>query len=192
MRRAADACTTLRIALAPLFTWAIVQAHADPSLLPLFIYSVAAASDFADGRLARASGSASVGGRLFDHGADVVFLFPALFALAVLGRVSLWLPCAAALAFFLYALDGWRRGGGLGSIALLPSQCGAVGGVLNYVVAGGAAVALALGATPLDRLVAAAALVTAAANLVAAAERVPALLRPRVIDPTLTSRIGRP
>lgn len=191
MPRAADACTTLRIALAPLFGWAVVHAHAEPSLLPMAIYVVAAASDFADGRLARASGSASVRGRLFDHGADAIFLFPTLFALAALGRTSFLLPSAAVVAFLLYTLDGWRRGGSRGSITLLPSQCGAVGGVLNYVVAGAATVSLALGPTPLDRLVYVAALLTAVANLAAAAERVPALfrLRPSAAR-TLTSRIG--
>jgi len=193
VRRAADVCTTLRIALAPLFAWAVMRAHDEVSLLPLIIYAVAAASDFVDGRLARATGSASIRGRLFDHGADALFLFPTLIVLAGLGRVSFVLPCAAMVAFALYTLDGWRRGGSAGAIALLPSQWGALGGVSNYVVAGGAAVALALGPTALDGVVFVAALLTAGANLVAAGERVPALWRWwGDVERTLTSRIERP
>ncbi len=193
MRRAADACTTLRIVLAPLFIWAVVYAHDAPSLLPLIVYVVAAASDFADGRLARATGSASIRGRLFDHGADAFFLFPTLIALAWLDRLSFLLPCAAMVSFALYTLDGFRRGRSRGSIALLPSQWGAVGGVLNYVVAGAAAVTLALGPTAFDRIVHVAGLLTAIANLGAAAERIPALWRWRgSLDRALTSRSGRP
>jgi phosphatidylglycerophosphate synthase len=166
VRRAADACTLLRLALAPVFTWAILVAHTAPSPLPLAVYALAALTDFADGRLARAAGSASTRGRLFDHGADAVFLFPGLFALAALGRVTLALPSAATVAFALYVTDGVRRGGGR-AVALAPSQWGAVAGVLNYAVAGAGAVALALGPTSLDTFVAGGAVLVAFTNVAA-------------------------
>lgn len=172
MRRAADLCTWLRVALAAPFAWAVFAADGAPALLPLAIYAAAAASDFADGRLARAVGTASARGRLFDHGADALFLFPALIVMAALGRVPVLLPAAATVAFGLYLADGRRRGTAGASLELAPSQVGAVAGVANYVVAGVVAATLWLGPSRLDGAVWTAALVVALANAAAVVERV--------------------
>jgi phosphatidylglycerophosphate synthase len=138
---AASACTLARIALAPLFAWSV--AAVEPSLLPAVIVIAGVATDFVDGRLARAAGRASRLGRLFDHGADAVFLVPALAVLATRGRVPMLLPIAATIAFALYVIDGWRRGGGLGRVDLTSSPVGAAAGVLNYAIAAVAAATLA-------------------------------------------------
>jgi phosphatidylglycerophosphate synthase len=175
-KAAADLCTLARLALAPVFAWTAAGAAGSPSPVPLLVYGVAAVTDVLDGRLARAGGTDSRAGRLFDHGADAAFLFPALAVLAAAGRVPALLPLAASLAFALYLLDGWRRGGGLAAIDLLPSDFGAAAGVLNYAVAGFAAGALWLGATPLDPALRVAALVATAVNLAAVVERVHLLL----------------
>jgi phosphatidylglycerophosphate synthase len=183
MSAAADLCTLLRVLLAPLFAYELAAAETVPSVLPLAICALALLSDIADGRLARAGGRVSPAGRLFDHGADVLFLFPALGVLARAGRVPALLPCAAAIAFGLYCGDGWRRGGALRTIALAPSRSGTAAGIANYAVAGAAAGALWLGTSPLDRAVYAAALAAGALNAAAALERVQVLLQSAPVWP---------
>jgi phosphatidylglycerophosphate synthase len=171
VRRAADLCTWFRIALAPLFAWTVAEAHAAPSPWPLAIFAAAALSDFADGRLARAGGRVAPGGRLFDHGADALFLFPALIVLAAFGRVPTLLPVAATVAFTLYVADGWRRRGAPGPIELVPSQVGAFAGVLNYAVSGLAAGTLWMGPSVLDPVTRLTALAVALVNAWAIVER---------------------
>jgi len=183
---AAHLCTLLRVLLAPIFAWTIGAPL--PGATPLVLYVTAVVSDVADGRLARASGRASPRGRLFDHAADVVFLLPALVVLGRAARVPFVLPCAVALAFGLYCVDGWRRGRDSRTISLVPSRSGTAAGVANYAVAGLAAIADWHRSSPLDGIVYAAALAAVAVNLAAALERVQSLLRseasPRTIAPS--------
>jgi hypothetical protein len=75
------------------------------------------------------------------------------------------------VAFSLYLLDGWRQGGGIRTLALVPSRFGALAGVGNYVVAGLAALALAHGPGRLDAVVQSAGSVTALLNVLAILER---------------------
>jgi phosphatidylglycerophosphate synthase len=173
---AADACTGLRILLAPVFAWMLVHAGAH-GVVPVLICLVAIVSDFADGRLARASGHASDARRIFDHGADILFLLPALTVLAWSRVLPSLLPGAAALAFALYLVDGRRRGRG-GGFDLAPSRSGAAAGVANYAVALLASAACWLEAAPLARMAYAAGIAAAALNLAAALERVQALAVP--------------
>jgi phosphatidylglycerophosphate synthase len=178
MKHAADLCTALRVLLAPVLAWQLGLPRADAGLVPLAVYLIAAATDAADGRLARAAGTASQRGRVFDHGADALLLFPSLFVLAGRDRVPLALPIAAVAAFALYFLDGWRRGGSLAAIDLSSSRSGALGGVLNYAVVGAAAVAGVLAVRALDQVIYAAAFAAAAVNTAAAFERVQLLVTP--------------
>lgn len=175
MKRAANFCTALRVALAPLLAWQLGLPRAQAGWIPFAIYVVAAGTDYADGVLARAAGTASRRGRVFDHCADALLLFPSFLVLAAEGRVPFALPCAATTAFGLYVLDGWRRGGSLAALELTGSRTGAVGGVLNYVVAGAAAATTA-GSGSLDAVLYAAALGVAAVNGAAALERAVALV----------------
>ncbi len=171
MSLAADLCTGLRILLSPLFAWTLALAVSATSAWPLAICLVAMLTDLADGRLARAGGRPRPSGRLFDHGADALFLFPGLAVLACAGRLPVVLPIAAVVAFSLYLADGWWRGRSEGRVLLEPSRSGAAAGVANYTVAAGAAGALWIGAGALDRIVYAAALAAAALNLAAAFDR---------------------
>jgi phosphatidylglycerophosphate synthase len=178
MRYAADACTTLRVLIAPLLAWQLGLPRAAAGATPLLLYGLAAASDWLDGRLARATGSASRGGRVFDHGADGLVLFPAFVVLACGGRVPTVLPIAAVTAFALYLLHGCLRGGSWRAIELTGSRSGALGGVLNYVVVGAACAAVWLDAPRLDAAIHAAGYAVAAVNLAAAFERVPLVVTP--------------
>jgi phosphatidylglycerophosphate synthase len=177
MKIAADLCTLLRVLLAPLFAWILATAQ-PPSVAPLLVCLTAIASDFVDGRLARAGGSTRPLGRLFDHGADILFLLPGLVVLAGVDRLPTALPWAAGVAFALYCGDGWRRGGSLRAIDLAPSQSGKAAGIANYAVAVAAAGAFWIGPGRFDAGIYAAALGAAALNVAAALERVQALLRP--------------
>jgi phosphatidylglycerophosphate synthase len=176
MKRAADLCTGLRIVLAPVLAWQLALPRAEAGFGPFIVFLIGAATDAVDGRLARAAGTASARGRLFDHGADALLLFPAFAVLAYAGRLPLVLPIAATIAFALYVVDGLRRGGRLGAIELTASRSGALGGVLNYLIAGAAAAAAGLDLAPLDQALYAAAFAIAAVNAVAALERVGDLL----------------
>lgn len=176
MKRAADLCTALRVVLAPLLAWQLGLPRGQAGWIPFAIYVVAAGTDYADGVLARAAGTASRRGRVFDHCADALLLFPSFLVLAAEGRVPFALPYAAMTAFGLYVLDGRRRGGSLAALELTGSRTGAVGGVLNYVVAGAAAATTGLGGGLVDGVLYATALGVAAVNGAAACERSVALV----------------
>jgi phosphatidylglycerophosphate synthase len=178
MSVAADACTLLRIVLAPLFAWVVAGRGAAGSAVPFVICVVAVASDFADGRLARAGGRTSEARRIFDHGADILFLLPGLIVLAHAGRVPRLLPWAAGIAFALYVVDGLRRGGAQ-RVDLAPSRCGAAAGVANYAVALFATAGLWLGLGVLDGIAHGAGLAAAALNVAAAIDRLQTLAAPR-------------
>jgi phosphatidylglycerophosphate synthase len=178
MKRAADLCTGLRILLAPLLAWQLGLPRDQGAAAAFWTFVIAAATDYADGALARASGTASRQGRVFDHVADALLLFPAFLVLAGEGRIPIVLPLAAMASFGLYVLDGWRRGGSLGTIDLGGSRSGAIGGVLNYVIAAAAVAAGVLDARELDQAIYAAAFAVAAVNAASAFERAPLLLMP--------------
>jgi phosphatidylglycerophosphate synthase len=185
MKRAADLCTGLRVVLAPVLAWQLALPRDRAGFVPLIVFLIGAATDAVDGMLARAAGTASSRGRLFDHGADALLLFPAFAVLVQAGKLPLALPVAATIAFALYLVDGWRRGrrgdgwrrgGGLGAIELTASRSGALGGVLNYLLAGAAAAAVGLDVAALDQALYAAAFAIAAVNAAAAFERIGDLL----------------
>lgn len=171
MRHVADLCTALRVLLAPVLAWLFYLPRERAGLVTFVVYVVAAGTDYLDGTLARAAGTASRRGRVFDHGADALLLFPTFWVLAIRGRWSVLLPLAATTAFSLYLIDGWRRGGSLNAIELTSSRSGALGGVLNYVLAGMAAAAVFIDADTVDHTIYAVAFVVAAVNAWAALER---------------------
>jgi phosphatidylglycerophosphate synthase len=183
MRYVADLCTALRVLIAPFLAWQLGLPRTAAGMTPLLLYALAAASDWLDGRLARATGSASQRGRVFDHGADGLVLFPAFAVLAFHGRVPAILPIAAMTAFALYLLHGYQRGGSWRTIELTASRSGAVGGVLNYVIVGAACAAVWLDAAPLDGAIRAAGYAVAAVNLAAALERLPLVVTPARASP---------
>jgi len=168
------------------FAWTLATAG-DGAVTPFVVCLTAVVTDFLDGRLARASGRASDARRIFDHGADILFLLPGLTTLAWARRVPTLLPAAAALAFALYAADGWRRARGAG-LDLQPSRAGAAAGVANYAVAMLASGALWLRVGALARLAYGAGLAAAALNLAAAIDR---MRQPRPTAPGMSSRVAR-
>ena len=78
-----------------------------PALVTLLLIFVAIATDYFDGIVARARGTASSGGMLFDHGTDFVFVTTSLAGAALAGLVHWLLPVAIVIAFTQYVLDSY-------------------------------------------------------------------------------------
>ncbi|HEY8152833.1 MAG TPA: CDP-alcohol phosphatidyltransferase family protein [Myxococcota bacterium] len=123
----ADALTLLRLLAVPLFVLAVREgAHG----LAASIFALAAATDFADGRVARARGQTSDRGAFFDHAVDAVFVSAGAAALASVGALPWPLAPLIAFAFLQYALDSkLMRSRGLRASAL-----GRWNGIAYYVI----------------------------------------------------------
>lgn len=89
----------------------VVLAIAEPDLFGSWALStmivIAIASDYFDGKVARALHTASSRGMLFDHGTDFIFVTSALFALSSIGLSSILLPLLIVVAFSQYVLDSY-------------------------------------------------------------------------------------
>jgi phosphatidylglycerophosphate synthase len=94
--------TSLRLIAAPFFYWLIVSQVWWAACL---IFWLAVASDFVDGRLARARGETSAFGGLLDHGSDASFVTLGQSALVAAGWAPLLLPILIVAAFVQYVFD---------------------------------------------------------------------------------------
>lgn len=87
------------------------MAFADPSgwapLWPVALLTIAILTDRYDGRVARALGSASPGGQVFDHATDALFLVASLGGCVVSGTAPLLLPILIVVAFTQYVVDSF-------------------------------------------------------------------------------------
>ncbi len=103
----ANLLTAVRLILLIPVSWSL----ADPALLPayvlLLLIVIAIASDYYDGIVARATGTASANGMLFDHGTDFLFVTSGLGGLAYAGLLHPLLPILIAIAFSQYVLDSY-------------------------------------------------------------------------------------
>jgi phosphatidylglycerophosphate synthase len=102
----ANLLTALRLLLVAPMAWSITSEHS-PSYLLLLIVIIAIASDYFDGKVARALNTASPRGMLFDHGTDFVFVTSSAVVLAYAGLISALLPALITLAFSQYVLDSY-------------------------------------------------------------------------------------
>ncbi len=102
----ANLLTALRLLLILPMVWCIVSEQA-PNYLLLPIVLLAIASDFFDGKIARALNTASANGMLFDHGSDFIFVTISVSALAYIGLSSPFLPILIIVAFSQYVLDSY-------------------------------------------------------------------------------------
>ena len=132
----ANVLTGSRVVMAPLCALACWR---EQWLLAAVIFTLAALTDFYDGRLARAQGQSSNWGGLFDHATDAWFVVITLGTLATSGRVSVWLAPAIVAAFVQYTLDSRALSGA----RLRANWLGRTNGVAYYVLAG-IAIGLAL------------------------------------------------
>lgn len=103
---------------------------AGASYLPALFVALAIATDYSDGIVARARGTASSAGMLFDHASDFLFVTASLAGASAPGAVPLVLPILIAFAFTQYVLDSYflhRRK------ALRMSRLGRWNGILYFV-----------------------------------------------------------
>ena len=97
--------TGFRLVLAVPAALAFAQPRFMAPWLLLVIMTVAIATDFLDGSLARRTQTASAGGQLFDHTTDFLFVTSGLAGAAVAGQVTVALPVLIVVAFSQYVLD---------------------------------------------------------------------------------------
>ena len=101
----ANLLTSLRLLLA----FPAAAAIAVETLLPPFALAgmmlAAIATDYLDGKAARARGAASAAGQLFDHATDCLFVTAGLAGAAMAGLAPWLLPPLVAGAFLQYVLD---------------------------------------------------------------------------------------
>ena len=103
----ASLLTAIRLLLTLPVAWSMAVADLLPALLLLLLLLLAVTTDYFDGIVARANGTASPGGRLFDHGTDCLFVASGLAGAAWAGLLPWLLPLLITVAFSQYVLDSW-------------------------------------------------------------------------------------
>ena len=103
----ANFLTAIRLVLALPLAWSMAVPEFLPGLAMLAILIVAVLSDYYDGIVARATGTASPGGMLFDHGTDFLFVTSSLAGAAAIGIIHWILPALIVVAFSQYVLDSY-------------------------------------------------------------------------------------
>jgi CDP-diacylglycerol--glycerol-3-phosphate 3-phosphatidyltransferase/cardiolipin synthase len=96
-----------RMAAAPLLHDLIVSGRFRDAAILL---GCAAASDLADGALARRLGAVMRAGAWIDVTADFTFVATGLVALAAVGATPAWVPLLAGLMFAQFVVTSWRGG----------------------------------------------------------------------------------
>ena len=99
--------TGLRLALALPLAISFARSDFLNAGLVAALLTVAIASDYFDGVVARRQGTASARGQLFDHATDCLFVTACLAGAALAGSVPPVLPVLVALAFSQYVLDSY-------------------------------------------------------------------------------------
>jgi len=129
-KRAANLLSASRFFLAGLWVAAYASGNRRPALLgPIAL--AAAATDFADGRLARRTCSGDPFGRWLDAVADLVFVLTAISCESSAGAIPAYIPALIAISFAQYALDSVVI---LGSATPVASRLGHWGGIINFVL----------------------------------------------------------
>lgn len=103
----ANLLTAIRLLLAPLLAWSMAEPELLPGSMILVILIIAVITDYFDGIVARARGTASPQGMLFDHGTDFLFVTSSLAGAAWIAQVHWLLPILIVIAFSQYVLDSY-------------------------------------------------------------------------------------
>ena len=103
----ANLLTGLRLLLAVPAAVAFARPGFMSPLLLVTLMSVAIATDFGDGIVARRRGSVSPRGQLFDHTTDFLFVTSGLVGAMIAGQIVPFLPILIVVAFAQYVLDSY-------------------------------------------------------------------------------------
>jgi len=123
----ANLLTLLRQLLALPFALAV---QAGSPVAASLVFAIAAASDFADGRVARRRGEISMLGGFLDHAVDAAFVSIGAAALASVGVLPWLLAPLIAIAFTQYMLDSKL----MQARGLRASSLGRWNGIAYYVI----------------------------------------------------------
>ncbi|MEM1435139.1 MAG: CDP-alcohol phosphatidyltransferase family protein [Pseudomonadota bacterium] len=126
---AANGLTLLRLVLTIPSALAIAAGH---WIAAAVMFTVAAITDYFDGRLARRHNQASVIGGLFDHATDALYVTSCLAAAALNGQIIALLPVLIPLAFTQYLLDSKVLAGQ----PLRGNRLGRFNGIAYFTLAG--------------------------------------------------------
>ena len=88
-------------------TWAFAQPLLLPPVMLMLMLCIAIATDYFDGKVARATHTESARGMLYDHGTDFIFVTSALGGIAFAGGIHPILPVLIVIAFGQYVLDSY-------------------------------------------------------------------------------------
>jgi phosphatidylglycerophosphate synthase len=124
----ANALTLVRLLLAPAFALAVLSGA---PIIATAVLTLAVATDFADGWVARRFGEETRFGGFADHAADAAFVITATAALARVGALPTLLPWLIGAAFVQYAADSRI----LSASGLFASRLGRWNGIAYYVIA---------------------------------------------------------
>ena len=96
-----NALSLVRLAGVPLFLWLVLGPHADG--WGLAVLMVAGLTDYLDGKVARATGTASRLGQVLDPAVDRLYILATVVALGVRDVIPLWLAISLPLRDVLLA-----------------------------------------------------------------------------------------
>lgn len=100
------------------------------------MFALAAVTDYVDGPVARARGTASPRGGVLDNLADIAFVLGGAAAGAWLGLVTWVAPLAITASVSGYVRASRRLARQVGTLQLARNRIGHAAGVVNYVLAG--------------------------------------------------------
>lgn len=103
----ANLLTFSRLLLALPVAWALADSEFLPAWALAICLFAAIVSDYIDGKIARALGTASARGQIFDHATDFLFVTSGLAGAAYAGLVPGLLPILITVAFSQYVLDSY-------------------------------------------------------------------------------------
>ena len=107
MANVANLLTAARLLLVAPFAFYMARGDRHSAAMALGIWVVALATDFADGPVARRSGTVSAFGGTFDHTTDFLFVTTGIFAGAYRGVFPWILPVLIVAAFAQYFIDSY-------------------------------------------------------------------------------------
>ncbi|HLI31840.1 MAG TPA: CDP-diacylglycerol--glycerol-3-phosphate 3-phosphatidyltransferase [Solirubrobacteraceae bacterium] len=108
--------TVLRILLVPALLAALLANTAAGDVLAAALFAVASATDFLDGRIARARADETTFGRLMDPLADKLLVIAALLALVSLQRLAAWVAMVIIARELAVTVLRLGAGAGTGSV----------------------------------------------------------------------------
>lgn len=126
----ANALTAIRLLLVAPFAFSMARGDERSALFALILWTVALATDFLDGPIARRRGTVSALSGAFDHTSDFLFVVSGIFAGATRGVFPWILPICITAAFAQYAIDSyWLHR----QIKFRGSKLGRYNGMLYFV-----------------------------------------------------------